>query len=174
VSSHWATSKTQAECLAGTLQRRRGSQCPECSGTKSYSTADYPSPESACSSVLVGVSAAVRRHNAQGNLRYKRVYASLKLSGHTPPLREDRTGQQLKQGRRVEAGADAEAVEAGAAAEAVEECLFRVPRTTPPEVIPPTVRGVLLHQSRETTAHSPTCKSSGGVSPGHIPLPKRL
>lgn len=95
VSRHWATSKIQAECLAGTLQRRRGSQCTECSGTKSYSMADYPSPESACSFVLVGVSTAVRKHNGPKQLGVQKGLCQLKaLRSHsTTEGRQDRAGE---------------------------------------------------------------------------------
>ena len=57
-----------------------------------------------------------------------------------------KSGQELKQGRNLEAGADPEAME-GCCLLACSACFLIEPRTTRPGMAPPTMGRALPHQS---------------------------
>lgn len=145
MSRRGATSKTQAECSAGTLQRR-GSQCTECAGTQSYSSAHYPQPRKRR---LLCLSWSFYCREKQGSP--KQLGISVQLSGCTPS----------RQGRKLEAG-----LTQNCGGVLAQPAFLGHPGPLPPGVVPPTVRRALPHQPRETTTHSPTGKSHGGTTQG--------
>jgi len=93
--------------------------------------------------VLVRVTIAVMRHHDKGGLGGKGLFS---LHFHSTVHHWQESGQELKQERNLEAGADAEAMEKCSLLVCLA-CLLIEPRTTSPGVDPPVTSWNLPHQS---------------------------